>query len=94
MYIRVVTMTSQSKMQFDMLVAYFENIWSPKVIKLGAISAEMVKTSDNAGMYIIHYPDEKMAMDTLANIQPEVNEVKAQSKVHISGGDRLFRVDS
>ena len=48
----------------------------------------------NAGMYIIHYPDEKTAMDTLANIQPEVDEVKAQSKVHISGGDRLFRVDS
>ena len=87
-------MTSQSKMQFDMLVAYFENIWSPKVIKLGSISAEMEKTSDNAGMYIIHYPDEKTAMDTLANIQPEVDEVKAQSKVHISGGDRLFRVDS
>ncbi len=87
-------MTSQSKMQFDMLVAYFKNIWSPKVIKLGAISAEMVKISDNAGMYIIHYPDEKTAMDTLENIQPEVDEVKAQSKVHISGGDRLFRVDS
>jgi hypothetical protein len=33
-------------------------------------------------------------MDTLENIQPEVDEVKAQSKVHISGGDRLFRVDS
>ena len=56
MYIRVVSITAQSKMQFDMTVTYFENVWSPKVINLGAISAEFVKSSDNAGMYIIHYP--------------------------------------
>ena len=43
MYIRVVSITAQSKMQFDMTVTYFENVWSPKVISLGAISAEFVK---------------------------------------------------
>ncbi|MFQ3357474.1 MAG: hypothetical protein ACI85H_001453 [Paracoccaceae bacterium] len=93
MYVRVVTITAQSKMQFDMLVAYFENIWSPKVIKLGAISAEMVKISDNSGIYIIHYADEVIALATLNEIKQDVDEVKAQSKVHISGGDRIFRID-
>ena len=36
MYIRVVSITAQSKLQFDMTVTYFERVWSPKVISLGA----------------------------------------------------------
>ena len=59
MYIRVVSITAPSKLQFDMTVTYFENVWSPKVINLGAISAEFVKSDENSGMYIIHYPDKK-----------------------------------
>ena len=35
MYIRVVSITALSKLQFDMTITYFENIWSPKVISLG-----------------------------------------------------------
>ena len=54
MYIRVVSITAPSKLQFDMTVTYFENVWSPKVISLGAISAEFVKSDENSGMYIIH----------------------------------------
>ena len=46
MYIRVVSITAQSKLQFDMTVTYFENVWSPKVISLGAISAESVQPDD------------------------------------------------
>ena len=68
MYIRVVSITAQSKMQFDMTVTYFENVWSPKVISLGAISAEFEKSSDNAGMYIIHYPDKKIALSVFDKI--------------------------
>ena len=94
MYIRVVSITAQSKMQFDMTVTYFENVWSPKVISLGAISAEFVKSSDNSGMYIIHYPDKKTALSVFDKIKPEVEEVRSQNRIQITEGERLFRVDS
>ena len=94
MYIRVVSITAQSKLQFDMTVTYFERVWSPKVIRLGAISAEFVQSSENSGMYIIHYPDEKTAKSVFEKIKPEVDEVRAQNRIQITEGDRLFRVDS
>ena len=94
MYIRVVSITAPSKLQFDMTVTYFERVWSPKVISLGAISAEFVQSSENAGMYIIHYPDEKMAKSVFEKIKPEVDEVRSQNRIQITEGKRLFRVDS
>ena len=94
MYIRVVSITAQSKLQFDMTVTYFERVWSPKVIKLGAISAEFVQSSENSGIYIIHYPDEKTAKSVFEKIKPEVDEVRSQNRIQITEGDRLFRVDS
>ena len=94
MYIRVVSITAPSKMQFDMTVTYFENVWSPKVIKLGAISAEFVKSTENSGMYIIHYPDKRTALVVFEKIKPEVEEVRDQNKIQITEGERLFRVDS
>jgi len=94
MYIRVVSITAQSKLQFDMTVTYFENIWSPKVIALGAISAEFVQSNENSGMYIIHYPDKKTAISVFDKIKPEVDEVRKQNRINITEGERLFRVDS
>ena len=94
MYIRVVSITAQSKLQFDMTVTYFERVWSPKVINLGAISAEFVQSSENSGMYIIHYPDEKIAKSVFEKIKPEVDEVRSQNRIQITEGERLFRVDS
>ena len=94
MYIRVVSITAQSKLQFDMTVTYFERVWSPKVIRLGAISAEFVQSSENSGMYIIHYPDEKTAKSVFEKRKPEVDEVRSQNRIQITEGERLFRVDS
>ena len=94
MYIRVVSITAQSKLQFDMTVTYFDRVWSPKVISLGAISAEFVRSSENSGMYIIHYPDEKIAKSVFEKIKPEVDEVRSQNRIQITEGERLFRVDS
>ena len=94
MYIRVVSITAQSKLQFDMTVTYFERVWSPKVISFGAISAEFVQSSENSGMYIIHYPEEKIAKSVFEKIKPEVDEVRSQNRIQITEGERLFRVDS
>tara|TARA_B100001989_G_C24155030_1_gene276841 strand:+ start:194 stop:427 length:234 start_codon:yes stop_codon:yes gene_type:complete len=77
-----------------MTVTYFENVWSPKVIQLGALSAEFLKSTENSGMYIIYYPDKKTAVTVFDKIKPEVEEVRSQNRIHITEGERLFRVDS
>ena len=94
MYIRVVSITAQSKLQFDMTVTYFERVWSPKVIRLGAISAEFVQSSENSGLYIIHYPDEKTAKSVFEKIKPEVVEFRSRNRIQITEGKTLFRVDN
>ena len=64
------------------------------MISFGAISAEFVRSSENSGMYIIHYPDEKIAKSVFEKIKPEVDEVRSQNRIQITEGERLFRVDS
>ena len=81
-------------MQFDMTATYFENVWSPKVISLGAISAEFVKSTDNSGIYVIHYPDKKTALSAFEKTKPEVEELRSQNRIQITEGECLFRVDS
>lgn len=51
MYSRVVDITSPSKMQFEMTVACFEAKWSPRVIELGALTAEFIQIGKNSGIY-------------------------------------------
>ena len=94
MYSRIVDITSPTKMQFDMTVAFIEAKWSPRVIKLGAINVEFIQTSENSGVYIIHYPDEKIATRVFQQLKSDINDFNAQNKVSIKEGYRLFRVDS
>lgn len=77
-----------------MTVAYFETKWSPRVIELGAIAAEFIQTGENSGIYIIHYPNERVATTVFQQIKSDVDNYNAQNKVSIKQGYRLFRVDS
>ena len=61
MYVRFIEITSASVTQFDMAVAWFKTEWSGLAIKGGAISYDMVKLSDNSGMIVVYWPDEKTA---------------------------------
>ena len=94
MWTRFVEIKSPSKMQFDMTVSYFRSEWTPRVLELGAISAEFVRLSENAGMYVISYPDEQTAKDVFKIIKPEVDAHNAQNKTTIREGVRLFKIES
>ena len=48
MWTRFVEIKSTSKMQFDMTVSYFRTEWTPRVLGLGAISAEFVQLTENS----------------------------------------------
>ena len=91
MWTRFVEIKSPSKMQFDMTVSYFRTEWTPRVLGLGAISAEFVQLNENSGMYVISYPDEKTAKDVFKSIKAEVDAHNAQNKTTIKEGARLFK---
>ena len=93
MYIRVWEITSPSKMAFEMTVTYLEHVWSAKGKDAGLISMEFVKFSDNNGMLIINYPDEKTAKNAFSQNKEAIDEHYKQNKTIIKEGDRLFRVD-
>ena len=45
-------------------------------------------------MYVIHYPNKKIALTVFDKIKPEVEEVRLQNRIQITEGERLFSVDS
>ena len=62
------------------------------MLGLGAITAEFVQLTENSRMYVISYPDEKMAKDVFKSIKAEVDAYNAQNKTTIKEGARLFKI--
>ena len=65
MYVKVVQFTSTTMMQKEMLGAYLQNSWFPKLITLGAISCRYVSLEETKSMIINMFPDEETGMSAL-----------------------------
>ncbi len=59
-------------------------------IKGGAISYDMVKLSDNSGMIVVYWPDEKTAKKFLTDNSDRVKDMMAQNKTRMLEGPLLF----
>ena len=90
MYVRFIEITSASVTQFDMAVAWFKTEWSSLAIKGGAISYDMVKLSDNSGIIVVYWPDEKTAKNFLMANSDRVKDMMAQNKTRMLEGPLLF----
>ena len=90
MYVRFIEITSPSSVQFDMAVSWFKTDRSVLALKSGATSFEVVKISDNSGVIVIHWPDEKTAKNFLADSSKQLREMMAQNKTRILEGPLIF----
>ena len=90
MYVRFIEITSPSNVQFDMAVSWFKTDRSVLALESGATSFELVKLSENSGMIVIHWPDEKIAKNFLAENSKQLREMMAQNKTRILEGPMLF----
>ena len=90
MYVRFIEITSPSTVQFDMAVSWVKTDRSVLALKSGATSFEVVKLSDNSGVVVIHWPDEKTAKNFLADSSKQLREMAAQNKTRILEGPLLF----
>ncbi len=52
MYTRIAEFQSTSKVNCDMIIAFFQNVMIPRNIKNGQLSCEVFKVSDTTGFVI------------------------------------------
>ena len=90
MYVRFIEITSPSITQFEMAASWFKTEWSVLAVKDGAFNYDMVKLSDNSGMIVVYWPDEKKAKNFVAAHNDRMRDIMAQNKIRMLEGPLLF----
>ena len=81
MYVRVAEITSQSSLQFKMLMAFIENELLPRNIKAGQLSGEIFRTSDNSCFVISRFTSKTEANKIMSIMKTELEEMKGSNKI-------------
>ncbi len=81
MYVRVAEITSQSSLQFKLLMAFIENEFLPRNIKAGQLSGEIFRISDNSCFVISRFTSKAEANKIMAIMKTELEEMKGSNKI-------------
>ena len=94
MYTRVAEFQTISKINCDMLIAFFQNIMIPKNIKSSQLSCEVYRVSETSGFIVSCFKNKHDATKVMKNMSDELNEVKGNTKIKLIEGERVFRLDA
>jgi len=94
MYTRVAEFQTTSKINCDMLLAFFENIMIPRNIKSGQLSCEVYRASETTGFIASCFKNKSDATKVMKIMADELNEVKGNTKIKLIEGERVFRLDA
>ena len=92
MYVRVAEVTSQSSLQFKMLMAFIENEFLPRNIKAGQLSGEIFRISDNSCFVISRFNSKAEADKIMAIMKAELQEMKGSNKIKLIEGERFIHL--
>ena len=92
MYVRVAEMTSQSSLQFKMLMAFIEKEFLPRNIEAGQLSGEIFRTSDNSCFVISRFTSKAEANKIMAIMKAELEEMKGSNKIRVIEGERFINL--
>ena len=92
MYVRVAEMTSQSSLQFKMLMAFIEKEFLPRNIEAGQLSGEIFRTSDNSCFVISRFTSKAEANKIMAIMKAELEEMKGSNKIRMIEGERFINL--
>ena len=92
MYVRVAEVTSQSALQFKMLMAFIENEFLPRNIKEGQLSGEIFRISDNSCFVISRFTSKAEADKIMAIMKTELEEMKGSNKIKLIEGERIIHL--
>ena len=93
MYARIAEFQSSSKVNCDMLVAFFQNVMIPRNIKNGQLSCEIYRVSETTGFVISSFKNKNDANKIMKIMAEELNEVKGNTRIKLLEGERVLRVD-
>ncbi|WP_443642695.1 hypothetical protein ABXT66_06610 [Candidatus Levibacter sp. Uisw_134_01] len=93
MYARIAEFQSSSKVNCDMLVAFFQNVMIPRNIKNGQLSCEIYRVSETTGFVISSFKNKNDANKIMQIMSEELNEVKGNTRIKLLEGERVLRVD-
>ena len=90
MYVRVAEITSQSSLQFKMLMAFIENEFLPRNIKAGQLSGEIFRTSDNSCFVISRFTSKAEANKIMSIMKTELEEMRGSNIYNNGTGQGLI----
>ena len=93
MYTRIAEFQSTSKVNCDMIIAFFQNVMIPRNIKNGQLSCEVFRVSDTAGFVISCFKNKSDATKIMKIMASELNEVKGNTKIKLIEGERVFKIE-
>ena len=93
MYTRIAEFQSTSKVNCDMIIAFFQNVMIPRNIKNGQLSCEVFRVSDTTGFVISYFKNKSDATKIMKIMASELNEVKGNTKIKLIEGERVFKIE-
>ena len=93
MYTRIAEFQSTSKVNCDMIIAFFQNVMIPRNIKNGQLSCEVFRVSDTTGFVISCFKNKNDATKIMNIMATELNEVKGNTKIKLIEGERVFKIE-
>ena len=93
MYTRIAEFQSTSKVNCDMIIAFFQNVMIPRTIKNGQLSCEVFRVSDTSGFVISCLKNKSDATKIMRIMANELNEVKGNTKIKLIEGERVFKIE-
>ena len=93
MYTRIAEFQSTSKVNCDMIIAFFQNVMIPRNIKNGQLSCEVFRVSDTTEFVISCFKNKSDATKIMKIMASELNEVKGNTKIKLIEGERVFKIE-
>ena len=93
MYTRIAEFQSTSKVNCDMIIAFFQNVMIPRNIKNGQLSCEVFRVSETTGFVISYFKNKSDATKIMKIMASELNEVKGNTKIKLIEGERVFKIE-
>ena len=93
MYTRIAEFQSTSKVNCDMIIAFFKNVMIPRNIKNCQLSCEVFRVSETTGFVISCFKNKSYATKIMKIMASELNEVKGNTKIKLIEGERVFKIE-
>ena len=92
MYVRVAEITSQSDLQFKMLMAFIEKEFLPKNIAVGQLSGKIFPISSNSCFVVSRFTSKSEADKIISIMSAELKEMKGSNKIRMIEGERFIHL--